>query len=1857
MLVAYQGSPPSDQAEGVFRSESNGTDPFPLQERRHSASGPAAEASAAPAFIAILRHLTERKRSERHLSVQHAVARLLDESATLEEAAPKILQAVGESLDCEFGELWAAHRRTRALQFVTGWHKPTAEAARFEAASREFAFEPGAGLPGRIWATGEPLWVPDLSLDPDFQRQQLAAEAGLRSAFGFPIELEGEPLGVMLFLGRDIREPDAGLLRLFSAVSEQISQFIGRRHAEAALREREARYLTDLYAAGAAVASLSDVGQACQSIVREVATTLSYGAAAILLVDREREELFEIAYYGHGLQRPNARLRLGEGLASRVVVSHQVQVTPDVTLEPAYVPGVPGCHSEVDIPIKLRDEVIGVLVVENVRVDAYTPEDVSLLTAVADQTAIAIDNARLYEQVKARRIEEQAALLRLSQALLGETDVQAMLNPAARSAAETLGAEFAAVALLDADGQQIAGGAGVGWPTDVLEQFQSTLGSPTPALLHAVRTRTPVLVPDAARETRFQIPDWAKRLGFGSALIVPMLVGGKAIGGIVVNHRPAHAWNDDEVRLLSLIADTAAQAIERARLFEAERAMRERAEMLREAARIVGSSLELDEVLRLILDQLKRVLVYDSASVLLLGEAGLPDLVAGIGYADEKRTSRASHDLLGSSPILRQMARDLRPAVVADVREHPGWIWVTGAEHVRSFLAVPIVAHGQMTGALMVDHTRTGFFTETDARAAQALAQHMAVAIQNARLFEALRQSEARHRSLVESARDVIYTLSPDGAIASLNPAFETTTGWPRAEWLGQSFAQLIHPDDLPLARETLQRLLQGETPPIFELRTRSKGGEYVIGEFTATPQVQDGRVAGVLGIVRDITARRRAEERLVKLSRVVEQTADSVAITNRDGVIEYVNPAFEQLTGYRKEEAVGQTPRINKSGKHDQAYYANLWQTVLAGKVFRGTLVNRKKNGELYHEEKTITPLRDEQGVVTYFVSTGKDVTGQVRAEEETRLLQTIAVAVGETGDSHSALELVLRKVCEATGWVMGEAWVPRADDSCLELSPAWHSTVEGLEPFRQASASFRFPRGVGLPGRVWASKQPAWVPDVTVDPNFPRAALAREAGLKAAMGIPVLAGGELVAVLNFFVFEPRHEDERLIGLVSAVAAELGMVIQRKQAEEALRKSEASLAAAQHIAHMGSWERNILTGESHWSDETYRIFGLPPQSLKVSYDTFLNGVHPGDRERVKRLDQEALYQGKPVDLEYRVVRPDGSLRVVHQQGEVVRDQAGRPVRMLGTTQDVTERKRRERELEAIVRVSTALRSAPTRREMLPIVLDQSLDLLSAQGAALAIREPATGETVIELAAGEWRAMNGVRLRPGEGISGQVIATGQPYLSGDVQADPRMARPDLHGRLSAAACVPLIAQAQTMGALWIGRLTPIAGGEVRLLTVIAEIAANALHRAALHEAEREQALRLAAIGQVVRQVSTSLDLDELLRRAADLVRQTFDYYQVSVLLLDAPAGEIVLRASAHASGRRPYQGYRLKIGQQGISSWVAASGQPLLVGDVEREPRYYSVPELADTRSELAVPILGPAGLVGVLDVQSAEREAFDEADLTMLQTFAGHLAVAVENARLYAEQKQLLREREQAQAQLVQSEKMTALGRLTAELAHEINNPLQAVLGCLTLASEGLLVAGDLQREPLERYLGLAGTEIERIAGIVGRMRDFYRPAHGERQSVDVHALLEAVLALTHQQLEHAGVAVERAWADQLPEIRATPDHLKQVFLNLVLNAVDAMPQGGALVIRTSLGGLRRPGAPEPVPAVRVEFADTGGGIPPEIVARVFEPFFTTRAQGTGLGLSVSYGIVQAHGGQLAASSQLGVGTTFSVLLPVGPA
>ena len=579
----------------------------------------------------------------------------------------------------------------------------------------------------------------------------------------------------------------------------------------------------------------------------------------------------------------------------------------------------------------------------------------------------------------------------------------------------------------------------------------------------------------------------------------------------------------------------------------------------------------------------------------------------------------------------------------------------------------------------------------------------------------------------------------------------------------------------------------------------------------------------------------------------------------------------------------------------------------------------------------------------------------------------------------------------------------------------------------------------------------------------------------------------------------------------------------------------------------------------------------------------------------------------------------------------------------------------RAAELQALYETSLHLNAQLETSHVLRLIIEQAINLLGAESGGVYLYDADCGDLILSAAAGELGEAMPATIKPGEGLTGRVFDSHRSLVAEDDQAWAGRALVSGNVPFKSWLGVPLVRNDLVLGVLDVASKTKgFDDHAVWLAELFATQAAVALENARLHEEVQIRARERAALHRAGQAIAATLDLDQVLQLVIAEVKNLVGAEGATVLLRDHDRGELYFAAAA-GPGSEELLGLRLP-GDAGVAGSVVRNARSVLVEDARRDPRFYDQIDAhtgMTTRSMVAVPLMIQGVAEGVVEAINKAEGAFAERDREVLEVMAGSAAVAIANARLYQAEREQFRRLQQSQVQLIQAEKMAAMGRLVASIAHEINNPLQAVQGCLTLAEEEL--AEDLQHERLKRYLNMADTEIERIASIVRRVRDFYRPAPAELKPTDIHAVLTSLLELVGKQLQTSNVMVERDWAANLPTIQANPNYLKQVFLNLVLNAIDAMSEhGGTLRVRTALDQMQSPREEQKVPAVRIEFSDTGIGMPPEVMAHLFEPFVTAKKDGTGLGLSISYGIIEAHDGQISATSQVGVGSSFTILLPV---
>lgn len=406
------------------------------------------------------------------------------------------------------------------------------------------------------------------------------------------------------------------------------------------------------------------------------------------------------------------------------------------------------------------------------------------------------------------------------------------------------------------------------------------------------------------------------------------------------------------------------------------------------------------------------------------------------------------------------------------------------------------------------------------------------------------------------------------------------------------------------------------------------------------------------------------------------------------------------------------------------------------------------------------------------------------------------------------------------------------------------------------------------------------------------------------------------------------------------------------------------------------------------------------------------------------------------------------------------------------------------------------------------------------------------------------------------------------------------------------------------------------------------------------EAARSRALR--PLFEVSQSLLSEVDLDRLRDLIVSSVQGQFGSSCVGLYVLEGDSGSLKLLSSQGFPDGVPQVA---EVGPEaGLAGRAVAWSLPLWVTrEMPGSPAILRDLRQIEASSALCAPLLRRGKPKGAILVGRAPSSGtFREGDLELLTILAGQAAVAIENAGLYAEQREYIRRIEDSQSQLVQAEKLAALGRLVGSIAHEVNNPLQAIQNCLHLAWH----AG-LPEAKRKEYHDLAVSEVQRLIQTVGQMLDFYRPTAADYVPTDLNTLLDETLALAGKPLADKHIEIKKAYRKSLPLVPVVRNNLKQVFLNLLLNAGEAMTDGGQLTLRTTLAseaGQR---------VAQVSVTDTGTGIGPEHLAKVFEPFYTTKPTGTGIGLAVSYGIVQAHGGSIKVNSTPS-GTMFTVALPL---
>ena len=500
------------------------------------------------------------------------------------------------------------------------------------------------------------------------------------------------------------------------------------------------------------------------------------------------------------------------------------------------------------------------------------------------------------------------------------------------------------------------------------------------------------------------------------------------------------------------------------------------------------------------------------------------------------------------------------------------------------------------------------------------------------------------------------------------------------------------------------------------------------------------------------------------------------------------------------------------------------------------------------------------------------------------------------------------------------------------------------------------------------------------------------------------------------------------------------------------------------------------------------------------------------------------------------------------------------------------------------------------------------------------------------------------RMRLGEGIAGQVVREGSTLNVDDISTSPYFIVRDTPPTFRSLLVAPVQSGGQWIGTISVqsGKLRAFSMQDEELLNALSIQAAIALENSRLFENTQQRLKEMNALYRISQGLAGSLNADELIEDVVTLLQKNFLYYHAQIYLMDPLTGDLVLKSGSGPIGAQLLeQGFRLPRGT-GIIGHVVETATPFFTNNVNNVVFFFRNPLLPETQSELVVPIKVDGKVVGVLDIQQAPPHRLTEGDLQLMAAVADQLSVALKKASLYANLQASLQQEQTVRSQLIQSERLALVGRLLASVSHELNNPLQAIQNALFLLKdeENLSQQG---KQDLDVIL----SEAERMASLIERLRSAYRPGRvKDFRPVELNDLIEDVHTLITTLLRQKQIAFEFHPDPDLPPISGMPDQMRQVVLNLFLNAIEVMEPGGRLIVRTR--SLPRQNE------VLLTVKDTGPGIAQEILPQIFDAFITDKQTGTGLGLTITRDIIEQHFGRIEAENDPQGGAVFNVWLPI---
>jgi PAS domain S-box-containing protein len=642
------------------------------------------------------------------------------------------------------------------------------------------------GITVAVAQSGEPLYVPDVT-----QERRFFATEGfeIRSELAVPLKVGDRVIGVLNVESDRLDAFDAIDQQLLVTLADVAAVALESARAYRAEQQR-ASELAALHKLGLALVTEHDPATIANRIFVELGDLLGIETAVVSIVNQSFEEL---VLYGvdKGQPIPLQKLPLnGLSLSSHVIRTGQPLLIADVSKDELPVPGVQygdRTSSWLGVPLRVEDRIIGLVNIQSYTPNAFGPAEVRLLTQIAAQVAPVLENAWLYQQTR-QRMSELETLFSVTASVSSDLSLAHLLPIVAQKLAAATGVACCVISEWDAKARTITSIVQHTEPERTLPGYEAgDLGQPRsltelPATEAALLDQESVVVyandqgSHAVEQSRLQAQGWA------SMLALPMIAQGSILGLIqLYDGRPEKRFVERDMRLAKAMADQAAVAIQRAKLFQAERQQRQEAEALRQASLVLAATLDTEQVFETLLDQIGRVIPYDAANIMWI-ENGNVEIIHQRGY-NRPDTAGMPADLkvpLDRVPILKRMWADRTPYILPDIRNDPEWVEMPFSQWIRSSAGTPIVIRDQVIGFFSLDSRNPEFYGKEHASLLAAFANHAAVAIENARLYQAESQRRQEMAAINRITRGLATGLSLGHLFKSLVPDLDALVRFER---------------------------------------------------------------------------------------------------------------------------------------------------------------------------------------------------------------------------------------------------------------------------------------------------------------------------------------------------------------------------------------------------------------------------------------------------------------------------------------------------------------------------------------------------------------------------------------------------------------------------------------------------------------------------------------------------------------------------------------------------------------------------------------------------------------------------------------------------------------------------------------------------------------------------------------------------------------------------------------------------------------------------------------------------------------------------------------------------------------------